>query len=74
MKAETVALAVSRFKLSPDHKLKLVFSGAEYLYDDSIMIECNNTCMTLSSKLDDGKIHTLYLEYQFIQGVEVIEG
>lgn len=74
MKAETVALAVSRFKLSPNHKLKLVFNGTEYLYDDSIMIECNNTCMTLSSKLDDGKIHTLYIEYQFIQGVEVIEG
>lgn len=53
MKAETVALAVSRFK--------------------SIMIECNNTCMTLSSKLDDGKIHTLYIEYQLIQGVEVVE-
>ena len=51
-----------------------MFNGAEYLYDDSIMIECNNTCMTLSSKLDDGKIHTLYLEYSFIQGVEVIEG
>lgn len=30
--------------------------------------------MTLSSKLDDGKIHTLYIEYQFVQGVEVIEG
>lgn len=74
MKAETVALAVSRFKLSPNHKLKLVFNGAEYLYDDSIMIECNNTCMTLSSKLDDEKIHTLYIEYQVIQGVEVIEG
>lgn len=60
MKAETVALAVSRFKLSPNHKLKLVFNGAEYLYDDSIMIECNNTCMTLSSKLDDGKyIHCI---------------
>lgn len=59
MKAGTVALAVSRFKLSPDHKLKLVFNGAEYLYDDSIMIECNNTCMTLSSKLDDGK----YIHY-----------
>lgn len=73
MKAETVALAVSRFKLSTNHKLKLVFNGAEYLYDDSSMIECNNTCMTLSSKLDDGKIHTLYIEYSFIQGVEVIE-
>lgn len=74
MNAETVALAVSRFKLSSNHKLKLVFNGVEYLYDDSIMIECNNTCMTLSSKLDDGKIHTLYIEYSFIQGVEVIEG
>lgn len=74
MKAETVALAVSRFKLSPNHKLKLVFNGAVYEYDDSIMIECNNTCMTLSSRLDDGKIHTLYIEYQSIQGVEVIEG
>ncbi|DBA35497.1 TPA: hypothetical protein vir249_00052 [Ariesvirus gravis] len=74
MNAETVALAVSRFKLSPNHKLKLVFNCAEYLYDNSILIECNNTCMTLSSKLDDGKIHTLYIEYQFIQGVEVIEG
>ena len=74
MNAETVALAVSRFKLSPNHKLKLVFNRAEYLYDNSIMIECNSTCMTLSSKLDDGKIHTLYIEYQLIQGVEVIEG
>lgn len=74
MKAETVALAVSRFKLSPNHRLNLVFNGVEYLYDDSVMIECNNTCMTLSSKLDDGKIHTLYIEYSFIQGVEVIEG
>lgn len=74
MKAETVALAVSRFKLSPNHKLKLVFKGAEYLYDNSIMIECNNTGMTLSSKVDDGEIHTLYIKYQFIQGVEVIEG
>lgn len=74
MKAETVALAVSRFKLSPNHRLRLVFNGEEYLYDDSIMIECNDTCMNLSSKLDDGKIHTLYIEYQFIQGVEVIEG
>ena len=74
MNAETVALAVSRFKLSPNHKLKLVFNGAEYLYDDSIMIECNNTCMTLSAKVEDGKIHTLYLEYQFMRGVEVVEG
>lgn len=74
MKAETVALAVSRFKLSPNYRLKLVFNGAEYLYDDSVMIECNNTCMTLSLKLDDGKIHTLYLEYSFIHGVELIEG
>lgn len=74
MRAETVALAVSRFKLSPDHKLKLVFNGTEYLYDNSIMIECYDTCMTLASKLDDGKIHTLYIEYQLIQGVEVIEG
>lgn len=73
MKAETVALAVSRFKLSPDYKLKLVFNSTEYLYDNSIMIECYDTCMTLASKLDDGRIHTAYIEYQFIQGVEVIE-
>lgn len=73
MNAETVALAVSRFKLSPDHKLKLVFNGAEYLYDNSVMIECYNTCITLTSKLDGEKIHTVYLEYSFIQGVEVIE-
>nr|DAF73432.1 MAG TPA: hypothetical protein [Caudoviricetes sp.] len=73
MNAETVALAVSRFKLSPDHKLKLVFNGAEYLYDNSVMIECYNTCITLTSKLDDDKIHTVYLEYSFIQGVELIE-
>ena len=73
MNDKTVALAVSRFKSSPDHKLKLVFNGAEYLYDNSIMIECYDTCITLASKLDDGKIHTLYIEYAFIQGVEVIE-
>lgn len=74
MNAETVALAVSRFKLSGNHKLKLVFNGQEFLYDNSVLIECNQTCMTLSSKLDDGKIHTLYIEYNLIQGVEVIEG
>lgn len=74
MRAETVALAVSRFKLSGNHKLKLVFNGQEFLYDNSVLIECNQTCMTLSSKLDDGKIHTLYIEYNIIQGVEVIEG
>lgn len=74
MRAETVALAVSRFKLSGNHKLKLVFNGHEFLYDNSVLIECNQTCMTLSSKLDDGKIHTLYIEYNLIQGVEVIEG
>lgn len=74
MRAETVALAVSRFKLSENHKLKLVFNGQEFLYDNSVLIECNQTCMTLSSKLDDGKIHTLYIEYNLIQGVEVIEG
>jgi hypothetical protein len=74
MRAETVALAVSRFKLSGNHKLKLVFNGQEFLYDNSVLIECNQTCMTLSSKLDDGKIHTLYIEYNLIQGVEVIEG
>lgn len=74
MRAETVALAVSRFKLSGNHKLKLVFNGQGFLYDNSVLIECNQTCMTLSSKLDDGKIHTLYIEYNLIQGVEVIEG
>ena len=74
MRAETIALAVSRFKLSGNHKLKLVFNGQEFLYDNSVLIECNQTCMTLSSKLDDGKIHTLYIEYNLIQGVEVIEG
>lgn len=74
MRAETVALAVSRFKLSGNHKLKLVFNGQEFLYDNSVLIECDQTCMTLSSKLDDGKIHTLYIEYNLIQGVEVIEG
>lgn len=74
MRAETVALAVSRFKLSGNHKLKLVFNGQEFLYDNSVLIECNQTCMTLSSKLDDGKKHTLYIEYNLIQGVEVIEG
>lgn len=74
MRAETVVLAVSRFKLSGNHKLKLVFNGQEFLYDNSVLIECNQTCMTLSSKLDDGKIHTLYIEYNLIQGVEVIEG
>lgn len=74
MRAETVALAVSRFKLSGNHKLRLVFNGQEFLYDNSVLIECDQTCMTLSSKLDDGKIHTLYIEYNLIQGVEVIEG
>ena len=51
-----------------------MFNGQEFLYDNSVLIECNQTCMTLSSKLDDGKIHTLYIEYNLIQGVEVIEG
>ena len=74
MRAETVALAVSRFKLSGNHKLKLVFNGQEFLYDNSVLIECTQTCMTLSSKLDDGKIRTLYIEFNIIQGVEVIEG
>ena len=66
-------LAVSQFKMNSESVLKLVFNGREFNYDNSVLIECYDTCLCISSRLDDGKVHNVYVEYNFIAGVEVIE-
>lgn len=73
MFAETVKLAVLKFKANYENSLRIVFNNQEFVYDNSMIIECYDTCLAISSKLDDGKVHTVYLEYNFIAGVEVVE-
>lgn len=73
MNAQTVMLAVSKFKMNPNSILKLVFNNREFIYDNNVLVECYDTCLCISSKLDDGKVHNVYVEYNFIAGVEVIE-
>ena len=73
MNAQTIMLAVSRFKMNSESVLKLVFNGREFLYDNDVLIECYDTCLCISNRLDDGKVHCVYVEYNFIAGVEVIE-
>ena len=73
MHPDTVALAVSKFKLSDKNILKLVFNNKEFVYDNKVLMECYETCLCITSKLDTGNVHNVYLEYGLIMGVEVIE-
>jgi hypothetical protein len=73
MNPSTIMLAVSKFKMNSESVLKLVFNGREFNYDNDVLIECYDTCLCISSRLDDGKVHNVYVEYNFIAGVEVIE-
>jgi hypothetical protein len=73
MNPSTIMLAVSQFKMNSESVLKLVFNGREFNYDNDVLIECYDTCLCISSRLDDGKVHNVYVEYNFIAGVEVIE-
>ena len=73
MHPNTVKLAVNKFRLSDKNLLKIVFNNQEFTYDNNIIVECYDTCLCLSSKLDDNNVHTVYIEYAIIMGVEVIE-
>lgn len=73
MQADTVALAVGQFKMNDKNLLKLLFNNNEFLYDNKVLVECYDTCLCITSKLDTGNVHTVYLEYGLIRGVELIE-
>lgn len=73
MHPDTLQLAVWKFKANDGNILKLVFNNQEFTYDNKVIIECYDTCFCISSKLGDGTVHTVYIEYGIIMGVEVIE-
>lgn len=73
MHPDTISMAVFQFKAKETNILKLVFNNKEFTFDNNVIIECYDTCMSIGTKLDDGKVHTLYVEYAMVMGVEVIE-
>lgn len=73
MDPQTMQLAISKFKMNTSNLLKLACNGQEFLYDNSIIIECYDTCICITSRDKEAHVHNVYIEYPYIAGVEVIE-